>query len=103
MKEIKLEDVFNKEKKQGLKEFIEKQKQDDENYLDSFGVTKTEFETHRNFNKQAIISIMEKDEELGLYEEEELLSDCCGAPEWQDETGICNECREHAEFSNNQD
>lgn len=78
MKEIKLEDIFNEEKKQGVKEFIKKQ-------------------------KQIIINIMEKDEELGLYEEEELLSDCCGAPEWQDETGICNECREHAEFSNNQE
>ena len=26
-------------------------------------------------------------------------SDCCGASEWIDGTGICNECREHAEFN----
>jgi hypothetical protein len=38
-----------------------------------------------------------------MNEEEELLSDCCGAPEWQDETGICNDCREHAEFNTNKD
>jgi hypothetical protein len=25
-------------------------------------------------------------------------SDCCGAPEWIEGTGICNECKEHAEF-----
>lgn len=25
-------------------------------------------------------------------------SECCGAFEWIDGTGICNECREHAEF-----
>lgn len=25
-------------------------------------------------------------------------SDCCGAPEWIDGTGICNLCGEHAEF-----
>jgi hypothetical protein len=31
---------------------IDKHKQDDENYLDSFGVTKTQFEVYRNFNKQ---------------------------------------------------
>ena len=27
-----------------------------------------------------------------------IVSDCCGAPEWIDETGICNSCREHADF-----
>lgn len=50
--EIKLEDIFNDEKRQGVKELIDKHKQDDENYLDSFGVTKTQFEVFRNFNKQ---------------------------------------------------
>jgi len=25
-------------------------------------------------------------------------SDCCGAPEWLDETGICSKCKEHCEF-----
>jgi hypothetical protein len=50
--EIKLEDIFNDEKRQGVKELIDKHKQDDENYLDSFGVTKTQFEVYRNFNKQ---------------------------------------------------
>ena len=34
------------------KRVIDKHKQDDENYLDSFGVTKTQFEVYRNFNKQ---------------------------------------------------
>lgn len=50
--ELKLYDVFNDEKRQGVKELIDKYKQDDENYLDSFGVTKTQFEVYRNFNKQ---------------------------------------------------
>jgi len=50
--EIKLEDIFNDEKRQGVKDLIDKHKQDDENYLDSFGVTKTQFEVYRNFNKQ---------------------------------------------------
>ena len=50
--EIKLEDIFNDEKRLGVKELIDKHKQDDENYLDSFGVTKTQFEMYRNFNKQ---------------------------------------------------
>ena len=27
-------------------------------------------------------------------------SDCCGADRWND-TDICNECREHADFENN--
>jgi hypothetical protein len=27
-----------------------------------------------------------------------MVSDCCGAPEWLDETGICNECKEHADW-----
>lgn len=27
------------------------------------------------------------------------LSDCCGAPEWLDDTDICNECKEHADFN----
>ena len=50
--EIKLEDIFNDEKRQGVKDLIDAHKQDDENYLDSFGVTKTQFEVYRNFNKQ---------------------------------------------------
>jgi hypothetical protein len=25
-------------------------------------------------------------------------SECCGASEWIEGTGICNECKEHAEF-----
>jgi len=25
-------------------------------------------------------------------------SECCGAPEWFTETGICSQCKEHAEF-----
>ena len=25
-------------------------------------------------------------------------SECCGASEWLDETGICSNCMEHAEF-----
>jgi hypothetical protein len=25
-------------------------------------------------------------------------SDCCGMPEWLDDTGICSGCYEHAEF-----
>lgn len=25
-------------------------------------------------------------------------SECCGASEWMDETGICSECKEHADF-----
>jgi len=27
-----------------------------------------------------------------------LVSDCCGAPEWMDETGLCAYCKEHSEF-----
>ena len=25
-------------------------------------------------------------------------SNCCGASEWLDETGICSDCMEHADF-----
>lgn len=25
-------------------------------------------------------------------------SDCCGSPEWLDESGICSNCKEHCEF-----
>ena len=25
-------------------------------------------------------------------------SDCCGASEWLEDTGICGECMEHADF-----
>ena len=25
-------------------------------------------------------------------------SDCCGASEWIENTGICGECKEHADF-----
>jgi hypothetical protein len=32
-------------------------------------------------------------------EDGEWLSDCCGASEWQDETGICDNCKEHADFN----
>lgn len=48
--ELGLYDIFNDEKRQGVKELIDKHKQDDENYLDSFGVSKTQFEVYRNFN-----------------------------------------------------
>ena len=27
-----------------------------------------------------------------------LESDCCGANEWIEDTGICANCKEHAEF-----
>lgn len=27
-----------------------------------------------------------------------LSSDCCGAEEWIEGTGICGSCKEHAEF-----
>jgi len=30
-------------------------------------------------------------------------SDCCGAGEWLDNTGICSACKEHAEFINYED
>ena len=50
--ELGLYDIFNDEKRQGVKDMIDTHKQDDENYLDSFGVTKTQFEVYRNFNKQ---------------------------------------------------
>ena len=26
-------------------------------------------------------------------------SECCGAYEWVDGTGICGDCKEHAEFT----
>lgn len=26
-------------------------------------------------------------------------SDCCGACEWQEETGICSSCGEHADWN----
>jgi|GEM_PF-5180842 len=29
----------------------------------------------------------------------EELSNCCGAPRWLDETDICEDCKEHADFS----
>lgn len=25
-------------------------------------------------------------------------SDCCGASEWMEDTGICGDCKEHCEF-----
>ncbi len=28
----------------------------------------------------------------------ELVSNCCGSPEWLDNTGICGDCKEHCEF-----
>ncbi len=28
----------------------------------------------------------------------ELQSNCCGADEWLDNTGICGDCKEHADF-----
>ena len=31
--------------------------------------------------------------------EEEIVSNCCSAPEWI-ETGLCSDCKEHAEFIN---
>jgi len=30
-------------------------------------------------------------------------SDCCGAPEWIEDTGICGECKEHADWNNFED
>jgi hypothetical protein len=26
-------------------------------------------------------------------------SDCCGASEWMEDTGICGDCKEHADFN----
>jgi hypothetical protein len=40
----------------------EEPKQEDENYLDSFGVTKSEFETFREFNKQETLKEVAKSE-----------------------------------------
>ena len=31
--------------------------------------------------------------------EEEIVSNCCGAPEFI-ETGLCSDCKEHADFIN---
>lgn len=31
---------------------------------------------------------------------EELVSVCCSAPEWLDESGICSACKEHTDFIN---
>ena len=28
----------------------------------------------------------------------EIVSNCCGAPRWLDETDICSDCKEHADF-----
>jgi len=28
----------------------------------------------------------------------ELVSECCSAPEWLDNTGLCSRCKEHTEF-----
>ena len=60
--ELGLYDIFNDEKRQGVKELIDKYKQDDENYLDSFGVTKTQFEVYRNFNKQETLGLKVSEE-----------------------------------------
>lgn len=30
-------------------------------------------------------------------------SDCCGASEWMEETGICGACMEHADFNDEED
>ena len=30
----------------------------------------------------------------------ELVSNCCSAPEWYDESGICSQCKEHSDFIN---
>ena len=60
--ELGLYDIFNDEKRQGVKELIDKHKQDDENYLDSFGVTKTQFEVYRNFNKQETLGLKVSEE-----------------------------------------
>jgi hypothetical protein len=27
-----------------------------------------------------------------------MYSECCGASEWLEDTGICSECKEHCEF-----
>ena len=66
--ELGLYDIFNDEKRQGVKDLIDKHKQDDENYLDSFGVTKTQFEVYRNFNKQETLE--EVAERLYQYQSE---------------------------------
>jgi hypothetical protein len=85
--EIKLEDVFNDEKRQCVKDLIDAHKQDDENYLDSFGVTKTQFEVYRNFNKQetleeavnnfkktdVYINEIKQEQDKNKYSEEEVL------------------------------
>ena len=32
-----------------------------------------------------------------------MYSDCCGAGEWIEDTGICGECKEHTEFTEDED
>jgi hypothetical protein len=31
------------------------------------------------------------------------LSDCCGAEEWLDDTGICGSCMEHADWNDDEE
>jgi hypothetical protein len=31
------------------------------------------------------------------------LSDCCGAAEWMEGTGLCGDCKEHTEFYDDED
>jgi len=33
----------------------------------------------------------------------EELSNCCGATRWFDESDICSDCKEHAEFYNEEE
>jgi hypothetical protein len=51
----------------------EEPKQEDENYLDSFGVTKSEFETFREFNKQE--TIKEAAEKAYRFEADPMMPD----------------------------
>lgn len=37
---------------------------------------------------------------LSIGENQELVSNCCSAPEWLDESGICSQCKEHCDFIN---
>lgn len=47
---------------------------------------------------KAYIDRSKKAQSIG--ENEEWVSNCCSAPEWLDESGICSQCKEHSDFIN---
>lgn len=49
---------------------------------------------------KAYINRSKKGKLINNDQNEEWVSNCCSAPEWLDESGICSQCKEHCDFIN---